>query len=136
MAKILILDDDPIIVAFLTSLLRDSGYAVVAAQDGSTGLDLARAERPDLILTDLVMPYRDGYEILRELKSDPALRAIPVIVLSMKEREKDIVRGLDLGADDYIVKPFGAHELLARIRRRLGPATAAGRGGPGAPGAS
>jgi DNA-binding response OmpR family regulator len=131
MSKILIMDDDPIIVAFLTNLLREEGYDVISAEDGSEGLELARRQKPDLILSDLVMPYKDGFEILRELKSDPALREIPVIVVSMKEKEQDVVRGFDLGANDYIVKPFGAHELLARVRRTLSGGK--GEGGAGRP---
>jgi DNA-binding response OmpR family regulator len=119
MAKILIMDDDPIIVAFVSNLLRDHGHTVVTAEDGQAGLETVRRERPDLILTDLVMPYRDGFEVLRDLKADSTLARIPVIVVSMKEREQEIVRVFDMGAHDYVIKPFGAHELLARIRRSL-----------------
>jgi DNA-binding response OmpR family regulator len=136
MPTILVLDDDPIILTFVSSLLRDKGFTVITAEDGSLGLDLARRRRPDLIISDLVMPYRDGFEILRELKGDPRLREVPVIVVSMKDSEPDIVRGFDLGAEDYIVKPFGAHELLARIRRVLRhrpPAPAAATRGEASP---
>lgn len=119
MAKILVMDDDPIIVSFLSNLLTDNGYEVLTAEDGNTGLQMARREKPDLIVSDLVMPFLDGFEILREIKSDPSMKEIPVIVISMKEKERDIVRGFDLGAEDYIIKPFGAHELLARVRRAL-----------------
>jgi DNA-binding response OmpR family regulator len=113
------MDDDPIILTFLTNLLQDKGYTVHAVEDGSEGILAARRLKPDLIISDLIMPYADGYEILRELKRDPALRRIPVMVVSMKDKESDIVRGFELGAEDYVVKPFGAHELVARVRRLL-----------------
>ena len=123
-ASVLVIDDDPITLTFLSNLLGDKGYHVLKAVDGSEGLDLARRHRPDLILSDLVMPYHDGFEILGELKRDAILKAIPVIMVSMRDKEQDIVRGFDLGAEDYIVKPFGAHELLARVRRALRAARA------------
>src|SRR5436309_12904041 len=110
---------DQITITYHSNLLGDKGYHVLKAVDGSEGLDLARRHRPDLILSDLVMPYHDGFEILGELKRDAILKAIPVIMVSMRDKEQDIVRGFDLGAEDYIVKPFGAHELLARVRRAL-----------------
>ena len=123
-ASVLVIDDDPITLTFLSNLLGDKGFHVLTAVDGSEGLDLARRHRPDLILSDLVMPYHDGFEILGELKRDAILKAIPVIMVSMRDKEQDIVRGFDLGAEDYIVKPFGAHELLARVRRALRAARA------------
>ena len=118
-ASILVMDDDPIIQTFLRNLLQDNGYTVHCAEDGSEGLIAARRLTPDLIISDLIMPYADGYDILRALKADPRLARVPVLVVSMKDKEADIVRGFDLGAADYVVKPFGAHELLARVRRLL-----------------
>ena len=76
---------------------------------------------PDLIVSDLVMPYRDGYEVLRALRNDPRFRAVPVVILSMRDREEDIVRGFEQGADDYVVKPFNARELVARVKKLLEP---------------
>lgn len=119
--RILLAEDDPLTARFLQSLLADKGYDVVVAEDGDRAVELAASARPDLILTDLVMPYRDGFDVVRVLRGDDRTRAIPVIVLSMRDREEDIVRGLEQGADDYMVKPFNARELLARVRNQLEP---------------
>ena len=116
---ILVVDDDPIIRAFTRNMLEEREYRVTIASDGEKGLELARSDRPDLVLTDLVMPYADGFDVLRCMKADPELEMIPVIVLSMKDKERDIVRGLEMGAEDYVVKPFHALELLARISKAL-----------------
>jgi len=118
--RILVADDDPITARFLASLLESEGYQVLLAEDGDQAVALAREHRPDLILCDLVMPYRDGFEVLRALRSDGAHTRVPVIILSMKDREEDIVRGLEEGAEDYVIKPFHARELLVRIRKHLG----------------
>lgn len=118
-AKILVAEDDALTARFLLSLLESEGYRVEWAADGEAAIRAARAERPDLILTDLVMPYRDGYRVLKDVRNDEKLRDVPVILMSMKDREDDVVRALDEGADDYVIKPFGARELLARIRKRL-----------------
>jgi two-component system response regulator VicR len=118
-ARILIADDDEITARFLTSLLESEGYEVLVAEDGDQALVLARDGRPDLILCDLVMPYRDGFEVLRDLREAAPLTRVPVIILSMKDREEDIVRGLEEGAEDYVIKPFHARELLVRIRKHL-----------------
>ena len=119
MYTILVADDDPVSLVFIKSLLEDRGYGVVTAEDGEGALAAIRRERPDLVVTDLVMPYLNGIELIRELRRDGALRTIPVVVISMKDREQDIVAGLDEGADDYVVKPFHALELVARIRKLL-----------------
>ena len=116
---ILVVDDDPIIRGFTRNMLEEREYRVTIAPDGEKGLELARSDPPDLVLTDLVMPYADGFDVLRSMKADPELQAIPVIVLSMKDKERDIVRGLEMGAADYVVKPFHALELLARISKAL-----------------
>ena len=118
-ARILIADDDAITARFLTSLLESEGYQVLVAEDGDQALALARDGQPDLVLCDLVMPYRDGFEVLRGLRADSPLTRVPVIILSMKDREEDIVRGLEEGAEDYVIKPFHARELLVRIRKHL-----------------
>jgi DNA-binding response OmpR family regulator len=76
---------------------------------------------PDLVVSDLVMPFRDGYEVLRAIRGDPRLKDTPVLILSMRDREEDIVRGFEQGADEYIVKPFNAREFLARVHRLLEP---------------
>ena len=127
MAKILVADDDPISLLFTKSLLEDRGYDVVTAEDGEMTLVKLRKELPDLLVTDLVMPYRNGLEIIREMRSDPQLADIPVLVMSMKDRELDIVAGLETGADDYVVKPVHALELAARVKKLLAHKAAAGR---------
>ena len=119
-ARIVIADDDPIVLKFLEALLTDAGFDVTTAADGEKALQKAREILPDLLIMDLVMPYHDGFEITRALRSSPATRQIPIIVLSMKDREADVLRCFELGADDYIRKPFNALELLARARKILG----------------
>lgn len=117
--RVLVADDDPVAARFLASLLSDRGYDVAVAEDGNHAVELATASPPDLIVSDLVMPYRDGLEVVRVLRTDRRLENTPIIILSMKDREEDIVRGLEQGADDYVVKPFNARELLVRIRKLL-----------------
>ncbi len=117
--RILVADEDPVTARFLKSLLEREGYEVTLAEDGERALELTRLSRPHLILSDLTMPYRDGYGLLREIRQDEKLAGIPLIILSVRDREADIVRGFDEGADDYIVKPFHSRELLARIRHAL-----------------
>jgi len=117
--KVLIAEDDPVTLRFLTSLLTERGYEVVEATDGELAYELATTWLPDLIISDLVMPYRDGYGLLRVIRDDDDLGGIPVILLSMRDREDDIVRGFEEGADDYVVKPFNARELLARVENLL-----------------
>ena len=117
--RILVAEDDPVTLRFVSSLLLEKGYEVVEAEDGGQAFDLAVDKVPDLIISDLVMPYRDGFGLLRALRGDRRLKHVPVIILSMKDRENDIVRGLEQGADDYIVKPFNARELLARVKKQL-----------------
>ena len=117
--KIVVADDDPIVLRFLDALLTDAGYSVVTADDGEKALQRVREANPDLLIMDLVMPYHDGFEITRALRQAPATRALPIIILSMKDRESDVLRCFELGADDYIRKPFNALELLARVRKIL-----------------
>ena len=119
MTKILVADDDSIFLQFTRSLLEDRGYEVDTADDGEKALATVRLEMPDLVVTDLVMPYKNGLEIIREMRADPALSHIPVIVISMKDKEPDIVHGLEEGADDYVVKPVHALELATRIKKLL-----------------
>ena len=100
--------------------IRDSGFSeVVGAPDGEAGLAAARKLRPDLILLDIMLPGIDGLTVCRNLKADPEFAAIPVILLTARGEESDIVLGLELGADDYITKPFSSNVLLARIRVQL-----------------
>jgi len=117
---ILVIDDDAVSLRFVVSLLKEKGYEVLVAEDGEHGWRLATTTRPDLIVTDLVMPYRDGFQLVNVIRADRELSKIPIILLSMRDREEDIVRGLENGADDYVIKPFNARELLSRIRKQLG----------------
>ncbi len=115
--RILVVEDDLSILTGLSMSLRYEGFEVLQAQDGKAGLQKALDEAPDLIVLDIMMPQLNGYEVMEELRKRNS--KTPVIVLSARGMERDKVMGLDLGADDYLVKPFGLQELLARIRSVL-----------------
>ena len=118
---ILVVDDEERILNFLSSKLKASGYEVLTANNGLNGLEQAQAQEPDLIVLDLLMPKMDGFEMLKELRT---FSAVPVIILTAKGADADRIKGLQLGADDYLPKPFNPDELVARIeavRRRLEP---------------
>ena len=117
--KILVVDDEEDILELLRFNLSRDGYRVVCASSGEQGLKLARSEMPDLIVLDLMLPGVDGLEVTRHLKDDPKTKAIPVTMLTAKGEESDIVTGLELGADDYITKPFSPRVLLARVKAVL-----------------
>jgi DNA-binding response OmpR family regulator len=122
---VLVVDDEPHVVEFIAMNLELEGFRVVRAANGYEALEKAAKEMPDLVVLDIMMPDIDGFETLEKLRE---ISAIPVIFLSAKGEEVDRIRGLDLGADDYITKPFGPKELVSRIRavlRRTEPATAA-----------
>ncbi len=116
MKKILVVDDEPTLVATLKYNLEREGYQVFTASDGEAGLSLARASHPDLILLDLMLPVLDGLEVCRILRRETA---VPILMLTAKVEEVDKVVGLELGADDYVTKPFSTRELLARVRALL-----------------
>lgn len=124
---ILIVEDETNIVDILSFNLEREGYNTIEAYDGQTGLQLAREQNPDLILLDLMLPKMNGFDVCRQLRADGS--AIPIIMLTAREEEADKVLGLELGADDYITKPFAMRELMARvkanIRRARMPAAAA-----------
>ena len=118
--RILVVEDEQRILNFLSSKLKASGYEVLTASNGLEGLEQAQAQEPHLIVLDLLMPKMDGLEMLKELRS---FSAVPVIILTAKGADADRIKGLQLGADDYLPKPFNPDELVARIeavRRRLG----------------
>ena len=121
-STILIIDDHASVRALVRDYLTAKGYTVVAAADGREGLIVARAERPDLVLLDVMMPVMDGFEFMRNFRRD---HNTPVILLTARIDETDKVVGLELGADDYVTKPFGMQELVARIRAVLRRSVAA-----------
>ncbi|HNS50170.1 MAG TPA: response regulator transcription factor [Anaerolineae bacterium] len=115
-ALVLLVDDEPPIVDLLSYNLRRSGYQVAVARDGEEALAVARRERPDLIILDLMLPRLDGLEVCRILRRE---RDVPIIMLTARESEIDRVVGLELGADDYVVKPFSVRELMVRVKNVL-----------------
>ncbi len=119
MSKILIVDDTPDLIVIAGHVLRVDGHEVVAATNGKDALELAVTQRPDAILLDVMMPGMNGIDVCRRLKADSQLRNIPVILITGKTADDEIVLGLDAGADDYVVKPFGKEILAARVRSAL-----------------
>lgn len=115
--KILVADDDPLTLEALTACLRSEGFAVLTAANGEEALQLWERQKLDLVCLDIMMPRIDGYEVCRRIRAKDA--ALPVLFLSAKNEEIDVVVGLELGADDFIRKPFGKHELLARVKSAL-----------------
>lgn len=115
---ILVAEDEALMLKMLTHRLQKEGYRVVTATDGKQALDSLRASAPDLVITDLMMPYHNGLEIIEFVKKN--LRPdLPVIVLSSAGQESSVVRAFDLGADDFAVKPFSPNELMSRVRKHL-----------------
>jgi len=114
--KVLIVDDSPTERFFLTDLLRKQGYDVLTAESGESGVAAAKAEKPDLILMDVVMPGLNGFQATRQLSRNPETSDIPVIMCTTKGQETDRVWGLRQGAVEYLVKPVVAEELLAKIK--------------------
>lgn len=117
--KILIIEDDHDIVEMIQYNLKQEGYATLSASDGKEGVDLARTKHPDLIILDIMLPTMDGFEVCRILKNEPVTADIPIAILSAKSQDTDKVVGLELGADDYVTKPFSPRELIARIKAIL-----------------
>lgn len=117
MPLVLIADDDPLLRQILEHKLTLAGYEVLSVEDGRAALDTAANTRPAAIVLDAMMPITDGFEALRRLKGDEALKDIPVIMLTALKREGDVLGALKLGAADYLVKPFSPEELVARLYR-------------------
>jgi DNA-binding response OmpR family regulator len=129
--RILVVDDDPLIVRLVRTNLERAGYRVLTAASGEAALDAAAAELPDLVILDLALPAMDGYEVCRRIRE---FSLVPVVMLTARGEQVDKLRGFEMGADDYLTKPFAPAELLARVRavlRRSQPGAAAGA--PGAP---
>lgn len=118
---ILICDDDELLVDLLEYRLAARGFRVLVARDGGEAMAMIAQQAPDAIVLDAMMPVMDGYQVLRRLRGDAATAAIPVIMLTARKQERDIVGALELGASDYLVKPFIPEELMTRLTRLLGP---------------
>lgn len=118
--KILIVDDEPNIVISLEYLMKKEGFAVAIANDGDAALVLAAEFRPDLVLLDVMMPKKSGYEVCQQMRGDPALAGIKVLMLTAKGRETEVAKGVALGADAYVTKPFSTKELVLRVKSLLG----------------
>ncbi len=116
---ILVCDDDPLLVDIVKFRLASRGYEVDVASDGGDALERIRARRPDAVVLDYMMPVMDGVALLRRLRENPETRQIPVIMLSARKQEADVVGALELGASDYMVKPFSPEELVVRLARLL-----------------
>ncbi|MCB0182023.1 MAG: response regulator transcription factor [Anaerolineae bacterium] len=116
---ILVVDDDKEIVRLVRAYLEKAGYQVLTAYDGSTALHILRRERPALVVLDLMLPDQDGWDITRLVRSDPALASMPIIMLTARIDDTDKIIGLELGADDYVTKPFNPREVVARVRSVL-----------------
>jgi two-component system alkaline phosphatase synthesis response regulator PhoP len=117
--RILVVDDDREIVRLLRAYLEQDGYQVLVAYDGETALHILRRERPDLVVLDLMLPDRDGWDVTRIVRGDPGLAATPIIMLTARVEDQDKIVGLELGADDYVTKPFNPREVVARVRAVL-----------------
>jgi len=116
---ILVAEDQQPIRSLIEFKLRNSGYTVVCVEDGQAALQKARDVRPDLILLDVMMPLMTGFEVLGALKQDEATKTIPILIVTAQSQEDEVLKGLELGADDYITKPFSPNELAARVKTVL-----------------
>ena len=117
---ILVADDEEDLRELVSYRLSRSGYEVVEAVDGQEAFELATERTPDLMVLDVMMPRLDGYELTRRVREQDSLRSVPVILLTARSQETDVSRGFDVGADDYLKKPFNPDELVARVRAVLG----------------
>jgi DNA-binding response OmpR family regulator len=118
-ARVLVADDEPHLLRLVKFRLEREGYEVLTAVDGESALDVARSERPDLCVLDVMMPKRSGFDVLRELRSDDRCSGMKVIMLTARAQDRDVDVGFSLGADDYITKPFSPQELRVRIGAHL-----------------
>ena len=119
-AKILIADDEPNILLSLEFLMKREGFEVVTARDGQEAVDAARAHHPDLILLDVMMPRKSGFDVCQELRALEEFKGTRILMLTAKGRELDVTKGMALGADAYMTKPFGTRELVEAVRGLLG----------------
>ena len=121
--KVLIADDEPNILISLEFLMKREGHQVLLARDGDEALALIRSERPALVLLDVMMPRKSGFEVCQAVRADEALAGTKILLLTAKGRDTDVAQGLGVGADGYMTKPFSTKELAARVRTMLGVAT-------------
>jgi len=118
MDRILVVDDDRDIVRLVRSYLEKAGFETLTAYDGETALQVLRAEKPQLLILDLMLPDRDGWDVARVVRSDPQIKSTPIIMLTARVEDHDKILGLEIGADDYITKPFNPREVVARVKAR------------------
>lgn len=118
--RVLVVDDEPNIVVALEYLMRQNGFDVRAARNGDEALAAIADFRPDLVLLDVMMPVKDGYQVVRKIRDDPELAGTRILMLTAKGRETEVAKGMAIGADGYITKPFSTLELVAEVKRMLG----------------
>lgn len=119
MARVLVIEDEDHIWKIIQYKLKNENHDPVWASDGLQAMQILEEMKPDLIISDIMVPYMDGIQILKEIKSRKELRDIPVIILTSKSQEKDVIHGLEMGAQDYITKPFSPAELILRVNKTL-----------------
>ena len=117
--RILIVDDEPNIVVSLEYLMKKEGFEVAIAADGEAALQLVASFKPDLVLLDVMMPKKSGFEVCQALRADPACAAVKVVMLTAKGRDSEVAKGIALGADFYVTKPFSTKDLVARVKSLL-----------------
>ncbi len=117
--KILIVDDEKALVSLVSLHVKTAGYEVLVANDGWTAIDMCKRDKPDLVILDLMLPKLNGWEVCRRIREDDAIKNTAVLMLSARGETDDKVRGFDVGADDYVTKPFSPRELVARVNRIL-----------------
>ena len=117
--KVLIADDEPNIVLSLEFMMKRAGYQVLVARDGQQALDAIRRDRPDLVLLDAMMPAMTGFDVCQAVRADETVRGTRILMLTAKGRDTDVARGLGVGADDYVTKPFSTRELMQKVRDML-----------------
>ncbi|MFC1513684.1 response regulator transcription factor [candidate division KSB1 bacterium] len=117
---IVLAEDEPQIARLTIFKLEKEGFTVIWEKDGRSAYESVKNNKPDLVLLDIMMPVMDGYQVLKKIKGEDDISGIPVIMLSAKGQERDVVKGIEMGAEDYIVKPFRPAELAARIKKILG----------------
>lgn len=117
---ILIVDDEPNIVISLEFLMKREGFNVAVATDGEDAIKTMEADKPDLVLLDVMMPRKDGYEVCQQIRATPDWQSVKIVMLSAKSRDTEIAKGLALGADAYITKPFSSKDLVQQVKRLLG----------------